>query len=188
MACGRNLLKTQMEYSVLLLCSHSPASLEGWGKDEFTGVQQWTSWFRNLLAAVWNRWAKWQRALGLRYVGEKVNVIYDSLLNKIPGGVERSLWKYLLGKKKRRMANERFVFKQERQDVGAIVISLNSSARPRVLTRNFCATECDEDEKLSWWMLDRTKCLRSHVGQTGGCQMSVDTWWSYKCVKNNSGS
>lgn len=118
------------------------ASLEGWGKHKFTVVQQWTSWFRNLLAAVWNRWAKWQPALRLYYVGEKVNVIYDSLLSKIPGGVERSLWKYLTGKKKRkRMVNERFVFKQERQDVGAIVISLNISVHPRVLTCNFCATE-----------------------------------------------
>lgn len=34
---------------------------------------------------------------------------------------------------RKRRVNETFVFKQERQDVGVIVISLNSSIHPRVL-------------------------------------------------------
>lgn len=47
----------------------------------------------------------------------------------------------------KRRINETFVFKRERQDVGAIVISLNSSIHPRVLTCNFCATECEIKER-----------------------------------------
>jgi len=74
-------------------------------------------------------------------VGEKANVTYDSMLSKIPGGDENPFEKclqyhaFLEGKIKeiKRRVNETFVFKQERQDVGAIVISLNSSACPRVI-------------------------------------------------------
>lgn len=38
---------------------------------------------------------KWQAALWLYYVGEKVNVTYDSLLNKIPGADENTFEKCL---------------------------------------------------------------------------------------------
>lgn len=142
MACERNWLQTHTDFSILCVCGHNAASLEGWGELRMTVAQQWTSWFRNPLAAVWNWWPRWQAAVWLCYVGEKVNVTYDSLLRKISGGDENPLEKclqlcaFLGGEKnqeRKRRVNETFVFKQERQDVGVIVISLNSSIHPQVL-------------------------------------------------------
>lgn len=87
-------------------------------------------------------------------MAEKVNVAYCSLLSKIPGGDGRYLCKVSVvlclsfgggrkGDERKRWVSKTYVFKEERQDVGAIEFNLNSSVHPRVITCNFCATECE---------------------------------------------